>query len=49
QQIVNDQTPYLPLIYPPYRYASGKWVHGFNVSPLGNYNDSLLTLTVDAH
>ena len=49
QQIVNDQTPYLPLIYPPYRYASGKWVNGFNVSPLGNYNDSLLTLTVDKH
>ena len=49
QQIVNDQTPYLPLLYPPYRYASGKWVHGFKASPLGNYNDSLLTLTVDKH
>lgn len=49
QQVVWDQTPYLPLIYPPYRYASGQWVHGFNVSPLGNYNDSLLTLTVDKH
>ncbi|MGI8767711.1 MAG: ABC transporter substrate-binding protein [Propionibacteriaceae bacterium] len=49
QQIVYDQTPYLPLIYPPFRYASGKWVHGFKVSPLGNYNDSLLTLTVDKH
>ncbi len=49
QQIVNEQVPYLPLVYPPYRYASGKWVHGFNVSPLGNYNDSLLTLTVDQH
>jgi peptide/nickel transport system substrate-binding protein len=49
QQIVHDQTPYLPLIYPPYRYASGKWVNGFKVSPLGNYNDSLLTLTVDKH
>jgi peptide/nickel transport system substrate-binding protein len=49
QQIVNQQVPYLPLNYPPYRYASGKWVHGFNVSPLGNYNDSLLTLTVDQH
>jgi peptide/nickel transport system substrate-binding protein len=49
QQIVADQTPYLPLLYPPFRYAHGKWVHGFNASPLGNYNDSLLTLTVDQH
>ena len=49
QATVNDQTPYLPLLYPPFRYASGKWVHGFQVSPLGNYNDSLLTLTVDKH
>ncbi len=49
QQTVSDQTPYLPLIYPPFRYASGKWVHGFKVSPLGNYNDSLLSLTVDQH
>jgi peptide/nickel transport system substrate-binding protein len=49
QQIVYDQTPYLPLAYPPFRYASGKWVHGFKASPLGNYNDSLLTLTVDKH
>ena len=49
QQIVWDQTPYLPINYPPYRYASGKWVKGFDVSPLGNYNDSLLTLTVDKH
>ncbi|MET3805851.1 peptide/nickel transport system substrate-binding protein [Nakamurella sp. UYEF19] len=49
QQIVWDQTPYLPINYPPYRYATGKWVTGFNVSPLGNYNDSLLTLTVDKH
>ncbi len=49
QQIVYDQTPYLSLEYPPFRYAQGKWVHGFTASPLGNYNDSLLTLTVDAH
>lgn len=49
QQIAWDQTPYLPINYPPYRYATGKWVTGFNVSPLGNYNDSLLTLTVDKH
>jgi peptide/nickel transport system substrate-binding protein len=49
QQIVYDEVPYLPIEYVPYRYASGKWVHGFHVSPLGNYNDSLLTLTVDQH
>jgi peptide/nickel transport system substrate-binding protein len=49
QQTVADQVPYLPLLYPPFRYASGKWVHGFQVSPLGNYNNSLLTLTVDKH
>jgi len=41
--------PFLPVTYAPYRYASGAWVKGFNVSPLGNYNDSLLTLTVDSH
>ncbi|HEX3593396.1 MAG TPA: ABC transporter substrate-binding protein [Pseudonocardiaceae bacterium] len=49
QQIVNEQTPYLPLQYPPFRYAQGKWVNGFAASPLGNYNNSLLTLTVAAH
>jgi peptide/nickel transport system substrate-binding protein len=49
QQTVATQVPYLPLLYPPFRYASGKWVHGFQVSPLGNYNNSLLTLTVDKH
>ena len=49
QEIVYEQTPYLPLNYPPFRYATGKWVQGFAVSPLGNYNDSLLTLTVDKH
>jgi peptide/nickel transport system substrate-binding protein len=49
QQIVYTQTPYLPLQYPPFRYAQGKWVHGFEASPLGNYNNSLLTLTVDSH
>ena len=39
----------LPLQYPPFRYAQGRWVNGFFVSPLGNYNNSLLTLTVDTH
>ncbi|MGI8880751.1 MAG: ABC transporter substrate-binding protein [Jatrophihabitans sp.] len=49
QQIVWDETPFLPVAYAPYRYASGKWVTGFKVSPLGNYNDALLDLTVAAH
>jgi peptide/nickel transport system substrate-binding protein len=49
QQIANTQTPYLPLEYPPFRYAQGKWVAGFQASPLGNYNNSLLTLTVAKH
>lgn len=49
QQAIFDQVPFLPLAYPPYRYASGTWVNGFHVSPLGNYNNSLLTLTVAEH
>jgi peptide/nickel transport system substrate-binding protein len=47
QKIVYEESPYLILDYSPYRYAHGKWVHGFHASPLGNYNLSLLTLTVD--
>ena len=46
---VADQAPFIPLAYPPFRYASGSWVNGFQVSPLGNYNDSLLSLTVGTH
>lgn len=49
QQAVYTQVPYLPLEYAPFRYAQGKWVSGFKVSPLGNYNNSLLTLTVSQH
>ncbi len=49
QQIVYDQTPYLVLDYSPYRYAAGKWVQGFHATPLGNYNLSLQSLTVDQH
>jgi peptide/nickel transport system substrate-binding protein len=49
QKIVYDESPYLVLDYSPYRYAQGKWVHGFHASPLGAYNLSLLTLTVDSH
>jgi peptide/nickel transport system substrate-binding protein len=49
QRIVYDESPFLVLDYSPYRYAHGKWVHGFHASPLGNYNLSLLSLTVDSH
>mgnify|MGYP000995926378 CR=1 FL=1 len=49
QQAVYDQAPFIPLAYAPFRYASGSWVTGFAVSPLGNYNDSLLSLTVGSH
>ena len=49
QQTIADQAPFIPLAYAPFRYASGAWVQGFQVSPLGNYNDSLLNLTVGAH
>lgn len=49
QKIMYDQSPFLVLDYSPYRYAQGTWVHGFHVSPLGNYNLSLLDLTVDSH
>ncbi|KRE60790.1 ABC transporter substrate-binding protein [Nostocoides sp. Soil756] len=49
QAAIADQAPFIPLAYAPFRYASGTWVKGFKVSPLGNYNDSLLTLTVEEH
>ncbi|GAA3560608.1 ABC transporter substrate-binding protein [Microlunatus spumicola] len=49
QQTIADQAPFIPLAYAPFRYASGAWVQGFQVSPLGNYNDSLLSLTVGTH
>jgi peptide/nickel transport system substrate-binding protein len=49
QKIVYQESPYLVLDYSPYRYAHGKWVHGFHASPLGNYNLSLLSLKVDNH
>jgi len=49
QKAIIDQAPFVPLAYAPFRYASGKWVNGFAVSPLGNYNDSLLSLTVATH
>ncbi len=37
QQIYSDQALLVILGYQPYRYASGNWVHGFQVSPLGVY------------
>jgi peptide/nickel transport system substrate-binding protein len=49
QKIVYQESPFLVLDYSPYRYAHGKWVHGFHASPLGAYNLSLLTMTVDSH
>ncbi len=47
QQIMNDDAVFVPLFYSPYRYATGEWVQGFHVSPLGNYNLSLQTLQLD--
>jgi len=49
QQAVYQQTPFLVVDYSPYRYGVGNWVHGFHVTPLGNYDLSLETLTVSSH
>jgi peptide/nickel transport system substrate-binding protein len=49
QQIVYQQSPYLVIDYSPYRYGVGGWVKGFHVTPLGNYDLSLETLTVSQH
>ena len=49
QQIVYQQSPFLVIDYSPYRYGVGDWVHGFHVTPLGNYDLSLETLTVSSH
>lgn len=49
QQIIYQQSPFLVIDYSPYRYGVGSWVHGFHVSPLGNYQLSLETLTVSSH
>jgi peptide/nickel transport system substrate-binding protein len=46
QQIVYQQSPFIVTDYSPYRYGVGNWVHGFHVTPLGNYDLSLETLTV---
>jgi peptide/nickel transport system substrate-binding protein len=46
QQIVYQQSPFIVIDYSPYRYGVGDWVHGFHVTPLGNYDLSLETLTV---
>ena len=49
QQIVYDEAPIMFLDYGTFRYASGKWVNGFNVTQLGTYTDSLVRLTVTPH
>jgi peptide/nickel transport system substrate-binding protein len=49
QQIVYQQSPFVVTDYSPYRYGVGSWVHGFHVTPLGNYDLSLETLTVGSH
>ena len=49
QQIVYQQSPFLVTDYSPYRYGVGSWVKGFHVTPLGNYDLSLETLTVGQH
>ena len=49
QQIVYQQSPFIVTDYSPYRYGVGDWVHDFQVTPLGNYDLSLETLTVGSH
>jgi peptide/nickel transport system substrate-binding protein len=49
QQIIYTQSPFIVTDYSPYRYGVGSWVHGFHVTPLGNYDLSLETLTVGTH
>jgi peptide/nickel transport system substrate-binding protein len=49
QQNVYQQSPFVVTDYSPYRYGVGDWVKGFHVTPLGNYDLSLETLTVDQH
>ena len=50
QQIVYDQTPYLdPRLQPVPVRGRASGCTGFHATPLGNYNLSLETLTVDQH
>lgn len=49
QQIVYSQSPFIVTDYSPYRYGVGSWVQGFHVTPLGNYDLSLESLTVGQH
>jgi peptide/nickel transport system substrate-binding protein len=49
QQIVYQQSPFIVTDYSPYRYGVGNWVKGFHVTPLGNYDLSMETLTVGQH
>ena len=46
QSIVYQQSPFIVTDYSPYLYGVGDWVHGFHVTPLGNYDLSLETLTL---
>ena len=46
---MHQQSPFVVIDYSPYRYGVGSWVHGFHVTPLGNYDLSLETLTVGSH
>jgi peptide/nickel transport system substrate-binding protein len=49
QQTLYQQSPFTVTTYSPYLYGVGDWVKGFHVTPLGNYDLSLETLTVDSH
>jgi peptide/nickel transport system substrate-binding protein len=49
QQSVYQQSPFIVTTYSPYLYGVGDWVKGFSVTPLGNYDLSLETLTVGSH
>jgi peptide/nickel transport system substrate-binding protein len=49
QQAVYTQSPYIVTTYSPFLYGVGNWVKGFHVTPLGNYDLSLETLTVSTH
>jgi peptide/nickel transport system substrate-binding protein len=49
QQAVYTQSPFVVLDYSPYLYGVANYVHGFHVTPVGNYDLSLETLTVGSH
>lgn len=49
QQAIYTQSPFIVLDYSPFLYGVGDWVHGFHVTPLGNYDLSLENLTISSH